>query len=381
MKILIYTPTSLEAYGGAEVALISLAAEIASFGHRVVFLSGSISSESRRAREDLVKELGACGIKLIFASDISLKWLSLPNVESLKMLYSMVRWCDLVYFNECPGLLFHDLSLALVSKLMKKPVVAVHHDSVPFMSLALHNRLRYITIRKFFLRSFVVHHVVSRKYGEFLRKVGCARVVFIPNGVNLYRTKYQGHPTDEGAFKVFFVGRLSFEKGIDYLQYVVEEFNAKYPHLSKHVEFHIFGDGSQRMIVEQLAATNENVVYHGFLMHEQMVNSYENGHLLIMTSRTENMPLALIEAQSFGLPVVTFNTPTMDDLVREPIGKLVKPGDIETFTKSIFDFYRLWSEHPKDYAILRIQIKAIASKYDMTEISKKILRLFESILI
>jgi glycosyltransferase involved in cell wall biosynthesis len=363
----------LEYYGGAEVALTNLGIELARLGHEVILLSGGVLREARSSKKSLSERLREHRFKVISDVNINLKMVNLPSAKELMKLYYLIKWCDVIYFNECPGLSLWSIPTVLISKLLRKPVIATHHDSVPFIlnTFRLHNRLRYVTLRRLLLVLFDAHHVVSKEYGEFLRKLGCRRLFFVPNGVRLRRTENYVKRIDSDRFEVLFIGRLSFEKGIDHLYHIIEEFNIKYPSIVNNIEFHIFGDGPQRSLAIKLSKAYKNVSYHGFLQHEKLTRFYSDGHLLIMTSRSENMPLTLIEAQAFGLPIVSFETTTLGDLVKEPLGKLVKLGDDQAFVKCVKYFYDLWKENPKDYSRLQDKIEKSAAKYDMTIVGKR----------
>ena len=69
----------------------------------------------------------------------------------------------------------------------------------------------------------------------------------------------------------------------------------------------IVGDGDQRATLERLVAEKgiEGVEFIGAVVHSSMGRWFEQGDILVNSSRIDNMPHCLIEAFSAGLPVVT----------------------------------------------------------------------------
>lgn len=63
---------------------------------------------------------------------------------------------------------------------------------------------------------------------------------------------------------------------------------------------------------------------------------YANASVFLMTSNFEGMPMTLLEAQSYGLPIVSYACPCGPrDIVVEGTGFLVAPGDKEGFVEKL----------------------------------------------
>jgi len=61
-----------------------------------------------------------------------------------------------------------------------------------------------------------------------------------------------------------------------------------------------------------------------------------NSHFLVLPSRHEGFPNAVLEAMSVGLPVISFNIPGLDQLVIEnQTGILVEPFDVKSLGLAI----------------------------------------------
>jgi len=127
------------------------------------------------------------------------------------------------------------------------------------------------------------------------------RVTVIPNGVPDILGAAVRPPREDGRFRIGCVSRLSREKGVDVL---VEAF-ARIRRCTPDAELVLIGDGAQRAALEQQAADS------GVAGHVQFLGTRDDVPALLATfdayvlpSRTEGLPMALLEAMAAGLPVV-----------------------------------------------------------------------------
>jgi glycosyltransferase involved in cell wall biosynthesis len=101
--------------------------------------------------------------------------------------------------------------------------------------------------------------------------------------------------------RILVVSRLLRRKGVQYLLEAVEKLTLRH-------EIHIVGDGRYRPELERLARrTPSTVVFHGWLDNdsERLATLYETSDIFVLTSERENFPVALMEAMSAGLAIVT----------------------------------------------------------------------------
>lgn len=94
----------------------------------------------------------------------------------------------------------------------------------------------------------------------------------------------------EGS-RIAFVGRLSHEKAPDRIIALAKQLPQR--------TFHIYGNGPLRPMLE--AEASKNVIFHGQC---DMSQEWPHIDLLLMPSRAEGLPLAALEAQAHGIPVL-----------------------------------------------------------------------------
>lgn len=103
------------------------------------------------------------------------------------------------------------------------------------------------------------------------------------------------------------VGRLSPEKGYLDLIHVFELVHQKCPQW----QLHIVGDGEERPKIEALIqekGLSQHIVLHGYQKKEYINQLLSRASVYVMTSHEEAFGIVLIEAQSFGIPCVVFDS-------------------------------------------------------------------------
>lgn len=128
------------------------------------------------------------------------------------------------------------------------------------------------------------------------------KCIYIPHCL-----KYYPEETSKLTSKnIVSVGRLSSEKGFLDLIDIFEEVNNKNPdwHL------HIAGDGAQKDdIIEKIHQKHlEDNVTVGFKKEEELRELFLESSIYVMTSFHESFGLVLIEAESFGIPLLAFDS-------------------------------------------------------------------------
>ena len=134
--------------------------------------------------------------------------------------------------------------------------------------------------------------------------------------------------------RVISVGRYEYPKGYDRLinawALIVQQVH--------DWTLHIFGEGSLRpVLTKQIKDLHlEKSVYLDGATHN-IGKELSNSSIVAFTSNYEGFPMAIIEAESAGLPVISFDTPCgPKDIIRDgEDGFLVKNGDIESLSKQL----------------------------------------------
>lgn len=132
------------------------------------------------------------------------------------------------------------------------------------------------------------------------------------------------------------VGRLSSEKGFDLLIEIwgkyVEQFG-----VPKHWKVLIVGSGPDERILAELIEKHQLSRTVEMVPNTSDISDYyQKAAILAMTSRFEGLPMTLIEAQSFGLPIISYDCLTgPSEIVSPGTGFLVEVGDSRSYVSGL----------------------------------------------
>ena len=111
--------------------------------------------------------------------------------------------------------------------------------------------------------------------------------------------------------------------------------------ISIPIEWKHFGDGTERSKLEKLAEALPNQIdysFEGHVNYDKLISTYTEEHwtCFIHMSESEGLPLSLVEAMSFGIPVIACDVGGVSEIVSEKEGLLLelKPN-LEKATKFI----------------------------------------------
>lgn len=194
------------------------------------------------------------------------------------------------------------------------------------------NDKKYITKVIDSIRSFDYFVVVSNNLKEFYEnKIGKTKCIYIPNVIDNLPDKR----SKLNNKNIITIGRLSPEKGQKDLIDVFKMVNKELP----KTKLFIVGDGPLKKELEnytkELKLTNK-IIFTGFLGNKEKEKYILDSSIFILPSYTESFGLVLIEAMSYGLPCIAFDSSDgARELLKNNVGILVKDRDKEKMATEI----------------------------------------------
>ncbi|XP_035398226.1 phosphatidylinositol N-acetylglucosaminyltransferase subunit A [Cygnus atratus] len=174
------------------------------------------------------------------------------------------------------------------------------------------------------------NHIICVSYtskeNTVLRAALDPRIVsVIPNAVD--PTDFTPDPSrrDDRTITIVVVSRLVYRKGIDLLSGIIPELCQKYPEL----HFLVGGEGPKRIVLEEVRERyqlHDRVRLLGALEHQDVRNVLVQGHIFLNTSLTEAFCMAIVEAASCGLQVVSTKVGGIPEVLPENLIILCEPS-------------------------------------------------------
>jgi len=148
---------------------------------------------------------------------------------------------------------------------------------------------------------FALTKTLEEDYKEFLKCNTNTKIVLMPNMIKSKFNKF----TDLKEENIVFVGRLHECKKVDSLIEIFSKLK------NKSCKLLIIGDGEEliriKNLIKELKLENR-VELLGYLDQNEIANYLVKSKVFCMTSLTEGLPMVLLEAMSYGVPCIAFNT-------------------------------------------------------------------------
>jgi len=222
-------------------------------------------------------------------------------------------------------------------------------------------------------RSKIIHKsiVKSRKLGaksfrnivmlseESKKEWNLKRVKIIPNPV-AQSSVY----SDLSNKKIICVTRNSYEKGLDRIIPICAAIQKKYPKWS----FEVYCNENGYYDIKKMIQSNKlrNLVIHQPI--KDINDAYLKSSIYISTSRFEVFPLVILEAMSFGLPIVAYDCPIGNkSIINNHFGFLIEDGNETEF---VFNLEKLIHETELKFEMGK-NAKQESLKYDVATVFEK----------
>lgn len=138
--------------------------------------------------------------------------------------------------------------------------------------------------------------------------------------------------------RVIFIGKLSKLKGVDFLNEIINSVQKRVP----NSKFTIIGHDEIENGISQRDQLRKNLFYQDSILFIDRVDNAEiarylfENKLLILPSRTEALPMVVLEAFSCSKPVVAFNVGGLGEMLSDgKEGFLISKFDVKMFSNKI----------------------------------------------
>ena len=172
-----------------------------------------------------------------------------------------------------------------------------------------HHFLRKLAARFVIPKADAIRAVSQRMKNQLIREFGARenKIIVVPIYIKTQNSKLKTQSdnlklkTDKKKFVFLTVGRLAPVKNISLQIEAMAEVIKKYPQL----ELWIIGEGAERNKLELKTKNYKletNIKFLGW--HDNLEEFYQQADVFLLTSNSEGWGLAVVEAASYGLPII-----------------------------------------------------------------------------
>lgn len=205
---------------------------------------------------------------------------------------------------------------------------------------------------------------LGEEWKKRISKYCSTQVTVVYNSVDVEKLNLY----DINSKNVLFLGRLEKTKGIfdliEAAQFVIKE--------EKNINFILAGDGDllkiTNIIIDKKLENNFKLL--GWIDSNEVKNLLKDTMCYVLPSYNEGMPMSILEAMSFGIPIVSTNVGGIPEIIENSVnGFLIKPGDVQALSDSIL----FLSKNPRNKKEISISNFNKVNKKYSNDINCKIL--------
>ena len=221
--------------------------------------------------------------------------------------------------------------LLLIGKLFGKKVILHIHGG------GFHNFYRHSKLTKRYIR-FILEHAdavicLSDNWKKYYSETFKLKRLEIIN--NVIETPMIRETIKNGTVNLLFLGHINEKKGVFDLLSVLAE---NRPAFKDKVSFTIGGIGEVERLNNTIAKydINGDVQFAGWVSGPKKADLLNQCDIYVLPSYNEGLPISILEAMSYGKPVISTNVGGIPEIVRPGFnGWLFKPGDLEALNNII----------------------------------------------
>jgi glycosyltransferase involved in cell wall biosynthesis len=309
------------------------------------------------------------GIDLKRLPSIHTKHLDAITHSSLSAMHAAVGRADVVHFHA-----LGPSALAWAPRLTgKKVVVTVHgldwaREKWGFWASKFLHACEWSATR---LPDATI--VVSKTLAEYFRGRGGERVVYIPNGTPIppaaSAAPLAGMGLEPGKF-VLFVGRLVPEKGLHVLVRAHREAVSDWP-LAVAGAGHFTDD----YVDACRADAADSAIFLGPRYGEELAALQQHAAVVVAPSSLEGLSIALLEAMSYGRPVLGSDIPENLEVL-DGVGDSFRTGDAADLGRTLRG---LLEDGPRRRAMGEAARERIATEYDWDRVARLTREVYEGL--
>lgn len=218
-----------------------------------------------------------------------------------------------------------------------------------------------------FIANFIANSIVYQS--QFVKNIWEHKLIFNKKNVVIYNASHIQKTGDDRILYndipieiVCIEGELNGNPIIRILQSI------------NNYKVHVFGKTNQKIINE--LKNKKNIIFHGYKPNDEVKKFLQIGRKIFLNLEINPAcPNSVIEAQCAGLPILSFDSGCISELVTDKTGIILDYGsnpwnledplfdELEPYIKKIERNYSYFSENAKEHAKIKFNINTMVESY------------------
>lgn len=204
------------------------------------------------------------------------------------------------------------------------------------------------------------------------------RIHIVPNIVSATQPQDINYPSHQGRkTKFLFLGRIGQRKGVyDLLEVLRDHRDA----LGDRYVLKLGGDGETKQLQQliQKYHLEDSVKFLGFVAGEKKEQLLREADVYVLPSYNEGLPISVLEAMSFGLPIISTDVGGIPEVLHPHAnGLMIAVGD----QKALYDAIRFFLDQPekiKKYGTRSYEM--VAQRYFPQPVTDALIKVYAKLL-
>lgn len=360
-------------FGGIETHVAELATRLARLGHEVIaYVRPWYVGKQSGSRFN--------GIRLVRTPSIPTKHTDAASHTFVSTLHALAFERPDVYH-------FHGVGPALFAFLPR--IFAPHAKTVVTFHCVDRKHAKWGTFARFMLWlgekcALIFPHetiVVSKTLEQYTKDAWHGNATYIPNGITPRRVSLDPVLLDPFGLQPYryalMVSRLVPHKGAHTLIAAWQKARDLDPVIMKDMKLAIVGDSAFTddyvAALRAQVTPDPSIVMTGYQSGESLEALFMGAAFAVHPSQSEGLPIAVLEAMSYGKAVIGSDIPENMELIHES-GIAFPAGDTNALAHAILDLVR----NPTHATALgRVSREVVETEYRWDDIAKKTIALYE----
>ncbi|OCA87892.1 glycosyl transferase [Bacillus sp. FJAT-27225] len=213
---------------------------------------------------------------------------------------------------------------------------------------------------------------LGREWKEYYESICNSRVLSLDNAV--FPKKINNN---QEKVYITTMGVLSKRKGTYDLVEVASKVKGK---IDRKYKFLLAGDGEIENVKKVIKEKNveDMFVIPGWISDENKIEGiYLKSIVYVLPSYNEGMPMSILEAMSYGLPIISTNVGSINSVVKDDNGYIVNPGDTEALAQRLLEILnnpQNWGKYQENNS------KEVESKYNIYNSIENLKLIYQSLI-